>query len=395
MPFRKVIFWIHLAVGLTAGLVIAVMCLTGAALAFEKQLVGWAERDARLVALPVPGAPRLSLDELQKKFREARPDGRASALTVTTDPREAVVFSLGREGAAYVNPYSGEVRQPASAKMRDLLRVMTDLHRWLALSADNRATGKAITGACNLAFCFLALSGLFLWWPRKWRTKGLKRSLWFLRDATGHARDWNWHNVTGFWLMPVLVVLTASGAVLSYRWAGNLVYQAAGETPPAPGGPGRPDAAVGALKPPTGARPLDQSALLAVVEKILPNWETITLHLGGGDGEARTGPSPATFVIKEPGAWPRTATTTLSLDPFTGEVLKRERFADLTTGRRARTWLRFLHTGEALGLTGQFIAGLACVGGCFLVYTGFALAWRRFFHPKSKNKPTPIPPPLV
>ena len=404
MTVRKAVFWLHLATGLAAGLVIAVMCLTGAALAFEKQIVAWAERDVRRVEPPVPGAPRLSIDELQRKFREARPELRATVITVSTDPGDAVAFAVDRGVTCYLNPYTGAARQPTTTKARDFMRLMTDLHRWLALGGDNRATGKAVTGACNLAFLFLAVSGLVLWWPRKWRTKGLKRSLWFLRDATGHARDWNWHNVIGFWFLPVLIVLTASGAVISYRWASDLVYQAAGETPPVPGGPG--SSSIKVVQPPAGGRPLSYDALLVALQATSPGAESVTFRLGGfgprapGEdrrvatstsdedrrGDARP-PQAVSVTVKLPGVWPRIATTTLSLDPYTGAVLTREGFTDFSTGRRARTWLRFLHTGEALGLAGQFVAGLACIGGCFLVYTGLALAMGRFLGRK-KNPPT-------
>ena len=54
------------------------------------------------------------------------------------------------------------------------------------------------------------------------------------------------------------------------------------------------------------------------------------------------------------------------------------RFDDLTRGRRWRSMLRFAHTGEVWGLTGQTMAGVASAAACVLVYTGFALAWRRF-----------------
>jgi uncharacterized iron-regulated membrane protein len=402
MTFRKAVFWLHLAAGLVAGLIIAVMSLTGAALAFENEIVAWAERDARRVTPPAADAPRLSLEELQNKFREAQPEVRPSAMAVSADPAAAVAFSAGREGTYYVNPYTGEVRQPASTKARDFMRLMEDWHRWLALTGEHRATGRAITGACNAAFLFLAVSGLWLWWPRKWRTKGLKRSLVFLPAATGKARDWNWHNVIGFWSLPVLVVLTASGVVMSYRWANDLVYKSAGETPPVQGaGPGAAAApAVEISKPEPGTRPLNPTALLAVAQKEFPHWETITLRVGNaqrgprgegprpaadptrGEGERRAAPSAASVTVKTPGAWPRTATTALTLDPFTGAVLKREGFGDFSAGRQARTWLRFLHTGQALGWAGQFVAGLASLGGVVLVYTGFALAWRRFFLPK-------------
>ena len=76
--------------------------------------------------------------------------------------------------------------------------------------------------------------------------------------------------------------------------------------------------------------------------------------------------------------FPSFASTQLSLDPFTGATLRKESFADATPGRKVRTWLRFLHTGEALGWPGQLIAGLVSLGASLLVWTGFALALRRF-----------------
>ena len=79
------------------------------------------------------------------------------------------------------------------------------------------------------------------------------------------------------------------------------------------------------------------------------------------------------------GQWPVFASTQLSLDPFTGAVLRRETFKDFNLGRRVRSWTRFLHTGEALGALGKAVAGLASSGAVLLVWTGFALAWRRFF----------------
>ena len=96
---------------------------------------------------------------------------------------------------------------------------MIDWHRALGFSGENRAIGRAITGACNAAFLFLALSGLYLWWPRRWTGARLRKSIWFRRGLSCRARDFNWHNVTGFWSLPVIVVLTASGMMISYGWA--------------------------------------------------------------------------------------------------------------------------------------------------------------------------------
>lgn len=422
MKFRSILFWLHLATGVIAGIVIAIMSFTGAALAFEKEIIAWAERDARQIAPPDSSMARLPLEELQKRFRAAYPDSRPTSIVVSADPRAAVAFSVGRENTYYANPYTGEFRQPASTKARDFMRAMENWHRWIAMNGDQRATGRAITGACNAAFLVLGLTGLYLWWPRGSGWRALKPSFWFV-GAKGKARDWNWHNVIGFWSLPALIVVTASGVVMSYRWANNLVYSLAGDTPPVQGaGPGGPASPQPEITPPApGARPLGYDALLANVQRAAPGWQTITLQLGGPrggagpnaapaaresregnraenagprapaisspapgaggsaeGGERRRAPQAATFQVRG-SSGPLFATTTVTLNPFTGDVLTQQSFSELPKGRRARTWLRFLHTGEALGTVGQVIGGLACIGGLFLVYTGFALAIRRFF----------------
>lgn len=429
MRIRPVLFWMHLVAGLVAGLVIGIMCFTGAALAFEKDLVTWSESGARRLIPPDADAARLTLAELTKRVNEAKPDAKPAGIVLSADPRDAVAFTFGRDGALYANPYTGEVRAPASTRMHDALQVLEDWHRVLALGGDNRPVGKAINGACNIAFFFLAVSGLYLWWPRTWSRSGFKAVAVFNWKLVGKARDFNWHNAIGLWSAPILIVLTLTALPISYRWAGNLIYQLAGEEPPAvPGAPGgnatttpptREGPSSSEIKPPSpDARPLDREALIARVQQQFPDWQTITFRLaspqrgvavtptGGAatlpredsaskperqerpaSGRTRSAVQPVTLIVKTPGSWPRTATATLTLNPYTGEMLKAEGFSNLTTGRQIRTWTRFLHTGEALGVGGQLVAGLACLGGCFLVYTGFALAFRRFFARKAPTAP--------
>ena len=372
MTFRKTLFWLHLLAGLLAGLSIAIMCFTGTALAFEKELVAYAERDARRIAPPAAETPRLSIAELQSRVSAAHPTTKLSGIALENHPLAAVAFTAGRNETFYANPFTGEIRQVASTRTRDFLQLMEDWHRQLALGGSNRPLGKAINGAGNIAFFFLTVSGLYLWWPRKWRTKGLKRSLWFVPAANTKARDWNWHNVIGFWSAPVLIVLTLTALPISYRWAGNLIFTLTGTPPPPPTSAPAPTAAIPA--PVAQAQPLSADSLIARAQKELPAWTSLT-YRGGSTGAA---PTPAPMAVRTADAWPRTALTTLSLDPFTGEILKTSSYANLNAAQRVRSWTRFLHTGEALGALGQAVAALASLGGCVLVYTGFALAWHRW-----------------
>jgi uncharacterized iron-regulated membrane protein len=405
--FRKILFWTHLVAGLIAGLSIGIMCFTGTALAFEKELVAWSERDARRVTPPAVDTPRLSLDDLQRRLREAQPEARPTTVVLQNDPTIAVTFAAGRSGSFYADPYSGEVRQSASKAMDEFMHVMTDWHRFLGFHGEaSRPRGKLVNGICNIAFCVLAVTGLYLWMPRQWSWRALRPIVWFRQNSTSKARDFNWHNAIGFWSAPILIVLTLTAMPISFRWAGNLIYTLTGTEQPAPGATGPGAAAGPAIEippPPPGTRPLGQDALFAIAQKEVPAWKTITLRTGGtgrtagagargeGRAEGARAPQPITFTIREEGTWPRTATTTLTLDPFTGEVLRRVGYAEQNAAQQVRSWTRFLHTGEALGWLGQVIAGLASLGGCFLVYTGFALSWRRFFgkKPRNENPTTP------
>jgi uncharacterized iron-regulated membrane protein len=402
VTFRKILFWMHLVAGVISGAAIGIMCFTGTALAFEKQLIAWAERDARLIQPPAAGTPRLSLEEVQARLRAAHPDARATSLVIQNDPTAAIAFPAGRAAGFYVNPYTGEVRQPESNAMGRFMQTMVEWHRYLGFSGEvSRPRGKLVNGICNLAFCALAITGLYLWMPRTWSLRGVKAVAIFNWRLTGRARDFNWHNSIGLWSAPILIVLTLTAVPISFQWGGRLINTLTGTPQPAPGAP--PAAAAPAPTvppPPAGSQPLSQDALVAIVQREVPSWQTITI--GGGRGNSAATPSasaagqrgPANFTVRTSDSWPRTATTTLALNPYTGEVLRRTGYAELAAPQQVRAWTRFLHTGEALGLWGQLVAGLACLGGCFLVYTGFALSWRRFFGrttPPPASEPTPLP----
>ncbi len=404
--FRKTIFWVHLVAGLLAGGIILIMSFTGAVLAFEKEIVAWVDREATRMAVPATGAPRLTVEEMVQRTQAAHAGSRVASLMVKSDPAAAVTLALGT-ATVYLNPYTGEIRPQGAVRTRALMRSMTAWHRTIAMSGEQRTTGKAITGAGNFVFLALAITGLCIWMPRQWSWRALRPSVWFT-SARGKARDWNWHNVIGLWSTPVLIVLTLTALPISYAWVSNLINRLNGP--------------VDAVAPATPAVtvPLPEGlvrqpfqALLAAVQTEVPDWKQIALRLEGGaagrrggtggrgaagEGRAAAAVAPASaaggaprnavaqvsFTIREAHSWPRTANTTVALDPYTGQMLSRTGYAQMATGAQVRAWTRFLHTGEAFGPVGQLVAGLACLGGCVLVYTGFALSWRRFFGRREK-----------
>jgi uncharacterized iron-regulated membrane protein len=381
VSIRPVVFWLHLLVGVTAGTVIAFMSVTGVLLAFEPQITEWLERDRRIV-VPPPGATRLPVETLVARAREARPDMRPSIVTLRADPTATLVVSFGRDGGAlFVDPYRGTVLGGLS-RIHDLLHEVVEWHRWLG----SREIGRPITGAANLGFLGLVSLGIFLWWPRRWTSAALRQVTRFDTSLRGRARDFNWHNVIGIWCAPVLLVITLTGLVMSYQWANDLLYRLTGSEPPPPAAgaeratppAGRGRGAEGRVReerrprPEEGRTPAPLDVLWARAERQVPGWVAISLRVPTRpDG-------PVTFVIQEPTGWHPMPRSQLTLDPVTAEVVRWEPFAGQDLGRRLRSWVRPLHTGEAGGPAGQAVALVASGGGAVLVWTGFALAWRRF-----------------
>ena len=138
--------------------------------------------------------------------------------------------------------------------------------------------------------------------------------------------------------------------------------------------------AVPALPPspgPTAPR-LGADALFAAAIRAFPQWESVGLNLAASAAPDK----PADVVVFEPAPFATAGRIQTYLDPWRGDVLKKVSFADRSPGLQARVWVRFLHTGEAFGLTGKIIATLATAASLVLVWTGFALSWRRFFMKK-------------
>jgi uncharacterized iron-regulated membrane protein len=366
MQLRRLIFWSHLLIGVTVGVVVLVMCVTGVLLTYEKQLMAWAERGMRS-APPPPNTPRLAVESLLTQLLEQNPSLVPTGITLYSDPNRPALVAATPGTTVYVDPYTGALLAQGSPAIRAFFQSVTNWHRYFGASAANRATGKSVNDASNLLFLFIVVSGIYLWWPRK--------VIWFQRGLLSKARNWNWHNTFGSWSSIPLFFIVLSGVIMSYPWANNLLYRLTGNEPPAAqvapeagrqGAGGR-----GSLRQTT--IPVDGlNALWATAEQQEPDWQSINMRLS---------PSidmPVTFTIDRGNGGQPDKRSTLILDRRTASVVRSERFSDQNLGRRLRSLARFTHTGEAFGWIGQTVAGIASFGGVMLVWTGAALVIRRF-----------------
>jgi uncharacterized iron-regulated membrane protein len=307
-----------------------------------------------------------------------------------------------------------------SPALTSFFSTMTSFHRWFSIEGENRDIARQVTGVSNVMFLFLVLSGMYLWLPSIWKWGLFKVRLAFRSNyPSSKIRDFHWHHIFGIWAAIPLLAVVYTGAVISYPWAANLMYVAFGAEIPAP--PAPPAAA-----PAGGGTPVQAQANQAPGQVQPGNNQAVVRQSGSAQAEqpasahalvnsGETTSSPIflpldALLAKAQSAasdeWNRLTLTlpaakqssinveidrgngaqafkrhTLSLDRATGEVVGVQNFADMPEAQRLRGISRFLHTGEVLGFWGQTVAGLASFAALFMVWTGFALSWRRLIQP--------------
>ncbi len=355
MALRHAVLWVHRAIGLTAGLVVASLALSGMLLAIEHPVVRWAESGHRS-----GDGPALPLETALATAQAGRAD-RPSAVTVRREARAPLALSYGRE-LRFVDATSGRLVGGGSSA-RSFFHTVEEWHRFLALEGGARNVARTVVGWASLGMIALALSGPVLWWRRggaAFRTAVLPRA-----GRSGAAADLDWHHAAGFWTAIPLLVVAGSGAVMALPWANAALWRAFASVAPA-----APD-----QRPRTApAGPWDATGIDAVVRRAqaeVPDWQTITVRV----------PAPGTprvSVVADRGDGGRPdLRTQLTFDAATAALVATEPFERQEPARRARSWLRFLHTGEALGALGPFVALPTALAALVLSVTGARLAFRR------------------
>ena len=369
MSIRSFIFWPHLVCGVLAGVVILIMSATGVLLTYEKQMIAWA--DGRRVASVPSGTPELPVAALIEAAATAAGEAPAS-IAITADVAAPALVTMGSR-RLLVDRHTGHVLGDSAPKLRAFFRVVTDWHRWMAMAGERRALGKAITGWSNLVFVFIVLSGMYLWLPRVWRWRQVRAVAFFKGGLRGKARDFNWHNAIGIWSAIPLFLVVIGALPISFPWASNLVYRLAGDTPPVPASRSAAPQRPAPQAAERGALPLDGlEAAWRLAAAHSEGWRTITARVPA------TPAAPFVFTIDRGMPGQPHLRGILTVPRGDVSAAKWEGFDAQSPGRRARSILRFLHTGEVLGMAGQTIAGVASLGGVFLVWTGLSLTWRRF-----------------
>lgn len=350
---RATLKWLHLWLGLVAGLAFALLGLTGSVLAWQPELLR-----ARHPVL-AEGAPVVVPAALVRVLEEEARAGEAGG------------FDLPRPGLPAYQVFlpGGARRYRASDDGRVLLTLapgddpvlwLRELHaNALAGPVGHQAVG--VTGAIAL---FLLASGLWLWWPRH---GGVAASLRWHRGPP--ARRWvSWHRSLGTLTLPLLAVVTLTGVMLVWHAPSRSLLRAAFAD-------ARPEPAAPAQGAPAGRVPdaADWARTLAAAQAALPGAS------GGRLALPRAGDGLAALRVRAPGEWHPVGRSVLWLDPLDGAVAQVHDASAQEPGARWSERAYPLHAGLGLPLAWRIAVTLSGLLPAFLFGTGLAfwLARRR------------------
>ncbi|HEX3483555.1 MAG TPA: PepSY-associated TM helix domain-containing protein [Micropepsaceae bacterium] len=369
---RRLLFWIHIWIGLAFCLPFALLGITGSILVYEQPI--------NALLAPIPAATAAGTIASPQAIIDAavntRSDLAATSLSLPQASGEPAVVRLTLRGAgrgargpnyqAFVDPVSLQVLDVREGARSAFMGWVHDFHGSLLLGGP---TGRPLIGWMGVGMLALGLSGIVLWWP--------KQNRW--RDAYGikkGARGWLFHRqlhgTVGITAWLLFIVLSFSGIAIAFpQTTGALVRGALleGTSQMAPAtGPGAQGVRV---KRVDGVQRIDASRALAVATAAAPNARLVTMFLPNGREQ------PFRLFLLPESAAQGSPMTTVLVDPYRAEAINvRDPWAgDL--GDVVMNWQRPLHTGR--GTNDIYRAAIFLVGLLPLLFavTGVAMWWNK------------------
>lgn len=344
---------VHLWLGLTLGLVGALLGLSGSLLVYDDAIDGWLHPARHAISGRSAG---LTMPQYAQRATEAVGAGaRATGVRMPDLAPGPVVVFVRAQGSSgfrrvYLDPPDGAVLDVASGT--DFLGWLHGFHGSLAL---RDFYGREIVGAVGVAMLVSTLTGLYLWWPRgRWQ-----RAIFGFRK--GFPLHRNLHYTFGIWGLVLLGLLSFTGVVIAFPEASRTVVAGFGEVSRSPrtlqasGQPGQ---------------RLDAGAVVRIAQDSMPHATPIGL----GFPQGPTGVYRVT--LRESGDTASRSGTAVFVDPVTGDILHRNERATRTGGDVFLLWQRRLHEGHWLGGVGALVT---FVGGLLLplLMASGALMWLR------------------
>lgn len=372
---------IHLWLSVPFGIIITLVCFSGAMLVFEKEVTQLFY--GGLYTVEKAGDRPLPVGVLADKVAQTLPEGvRVTGVTVSSDPEKAYSVSISKphRAAVIVNQYTGEVkgRQERNA----FFAAMFSLHRWLMDNGrpeGRPAYGKIIVGISTIMFIVALVSGIIIWWPKTRRA--LRNSL-KLTLHKGRFRLWHsLHVAGGMYAVLLLLAMSLTGLTWSFSWYRTAFYAAFGVEASAKGQAHGSKAAGNGRK---AGRNGDDGKRTATMNTAV--WQQVYDRLRADNPDARSiSVADGTATVSSAAFGNTRAADRYTFDVRTGRITSVTKYADAARQGKLRGWIYSVHVGSFGGLLTRILWFVAALMGASLPLTGYYL-WLRRLHNGARRK---------
>ncbi|HFX6475592.1 sulfite reductase flavoprotein subunit alpha [Acinetobacter baumannii] len=367
--FKKFLFQIHWFLGISAGLILSIMGVTGAIYSYDQQILKWVNTDSYVVQ--AQSSPKLTPAQLYQHFTTIQPEIKINSITIAKDPTASSVVNIEKEGERrgynmMVNPYTAQILPEVQG--RKLLLLIQQIHRNLTAGEF----GKQITGACALMLIYFVLSGLYLRWPKK---HSARQWLAVKPKLKGRNFIWDLHAVVGTWVIVFYLLFACTGLYWSYDWWRSGMFKVLGvEQPKMQGhsGSGRNKDQLPKIQP-------DNAQLITALNQtwsgfnnqIGRDYSTLTVNLPKKDD----GKIELSFVDATPQH--ERARNQAVYNYKTANIEKMELYEDKKLNQKIMSSMLPVHRGSFFGPVYQFVAMLASLAMPLFFVTGWMLYLKR------------------
>ena len=226
--WSKLNHWLHLWLGLTSGIIVFIVSLTGVLFVFCDDIIDGFAYDS--IYVPEVKEKRLTPEEIIASFKKQLPDRKASYFITYRDPERTIKLASSTKDRdlqfSWIDPYTGKVL--TSGKAYDFFYVIAHIHSG---HIPFGKVGNTIVEVSVWIFLIELITGLILWWPKKWNRSTRIQSFTIKKNSTFKRLNYDLHNVPGFYnLLPALLI-TVTGLIIVNKTLNSTTHKIFGGIP--------------------------------------------------------------------------------------------------------------------------------------------------------------------
>lgn len=381
--FKKWTGKLHLWLGLSIGLIIFIVSITGALYVFKDEVENFTRKDviyhsekniAQKQVLPIRVLEKAVDAQVKEKYK-------IHWVNVPIDKKMAYQFFWYEHNTeawnyfdefpiykvAYVNPYDGKVLRVYDEK-NGFFQIVKMIHWSFLLKQD---WGKYVVGIPVIIFVIMLISGIILWWPKNKAARKQRFSFKWQNVKSWKRKNYDLHNVLGFYASIFALIFSITGLFYAFLVVQMMIYFvfSGGSTV-------YPDFSHITTKAPIEARTestLDK--VISTVQAKYPNSYGFSIDLGHPHMDDHEHPNFSVFVKHLSYSYHKNSS--LIFDENSGELLHTYNHEDKNFGEKTVAANYDIHVGSILGLPTKIIAFIVSLICASLPVTGFLIWWGR------------------